>query len=160
MLKGETSGHVQDVCEIRYDCDADCLLIKVIQTGAACHTMERSCFYRLLYSPVEAEKLVSDSGIGPVLDGLFTVLEQRREELPEGSYTTKLLTDPQDKLLAKIAEEATEVVIAARDAAAGTGDIGALHYELADLIYHVLVVMVREGVSLEDLAAELERRKG
>lgn len=96
--------------------------------------------------------LVSD--IGGVLDDLFAVLESRRDELPEGSYTTRLLTEPQDKLLAKIAEEAAEVIIAARD-----GDPEALRYELADLVYHALVVMVREGVTLDELAVELAGRR-
>jgi phosphoribosyl-ATP pyrophosphohydrolase len=95
------------------------------------------------------------SDIGRTLDELFAVLEQRRDELPSGSYTAKLLSEPQDKLLAKIAEEGAEVIMAARD-----GDAQELRYELADLVYHVLVVMVREGVTLDELAAELSRRAG
>jgi phosphoribosyl-ATP pyrophosphohydrolase len=93
-------------------------------------------------------------GIGDVLGELWAVLEQRKADMPEDSYTAKLLLGPQDKLLKKIAEESGEVIIAARDR-----DTGQIRYEIADLIYHLLVVMVREGVSLDDLAAELASRR-
>lgn len=152
--KGESSGHVQKVHEIRYDCDADTLLVTVEQVGlGACHTGERSCFYRVLRGSVrEAE--TSELRIGDVLDGLFDVLQQRKAELPEGSYTTKLLTGPQDSLLKKIAEESGEVIMAAKDA-----DNEHLRYEIGDLVYHLLVVMTREGLTLGDLAAELDSRR-
>jgi phosphoribosyl-ATP pyrophosphohydrolase len=93
-------------------------------------------------------------GIGEVLTGLFAVLEQRKAEMPEDSYTTRLLAGPQDKLLKKIAEEAGEVIIAARDR-----DVGQIRYEIADLVYHLLVVMVREGLALDELAGELDSRR-
>lgn len=93
-------------------------------------------------------------GIGAVLEDLFSVLEQRKAEMPEGSYTAKLLAGPQDKLLKKIGEEASEVIIAARD-----GDASQLRYEIGDLVYHLLVVMVREGLTLDDLARELAARR-
>jgi phosphoribosyl-ATP pyrophosphohydrolase len=92
--------------------------------------------------------------LGAELDDLFVLLEQRKRDLPEGSYTAKLLAGPQDKLLKKIGEEATEVVIAA-----STHDHDQLRYEIADLLYHTLVVMVREGVTPQELAAELEGRR-
>ena len=92
--------------------------------------------------------------VGPVLEDLFALLEQRKTEMPEGSYTTKLLSDPQEKLLKKIGEEASEVIIAARDQ-----DRAQLRYEIGDLVYHVLVVMVREGLTLDDLARELAGRR-
>lgn len=92
--------------------------------------------------------------LGDVLADLYAVLEQRKRDLPEGSYTAKLLAGPQDKLLKKIAEEAAEVVIAARDR-----DAEQLRYEAGDLVYHLLVVMVREGVTLDDLAVELAGRR-
>jgi len=92
--------------------------------------------------------------IGEVLEDLFAVLESRKAELPEDSYTAELLSGPQDKLLKKIAEEAGEVIIAACDR-----DGGQLTYEAADLVYHLLVVLVREGLTLEDLAAELDSRR-
>ena len=96
----------------------------------------------------------SAPGLGDVLEALFEVLEQRRADMPEGSYTTKLLGGPEDQLLKKIGEEATEVVMAAKD-----DDAGQLRYEIADLVYHLLVVMVRHDMTLDDLAAELESRK-
>jgi len=92
--------------------------------------------------------------IGSSLDGLFSLLEQRKRDLPEGSYTTRLLSGPHDSLLKKIAEEAGEVIMAAKD-----GDTAHLRYEIADLVYHLLVVMVREGLTLDDLASELDSRK-
>ncbi len=93
-------------------------------------------------------------GIGAVLQDLFAVLEQRKAEMPEGSYTAKLLAGPQEKLLKKIGEEASEVIIAARDR-----DAAQLRYEIGDLVYHLLVVMVREGLTLDDLARELASRR-
>jgi phosphoribosyl-ATP pyrophosphohydrolase/phosphoribosyl-AMP cyclohydrolase len=148
--KGESSGNVQNVREVRYDCDADTLLVTVDQVGAgACHTGERTCFYRTLGEPSPVAP-----SIGPTLEGLGEVLRQRAAELPEGSYTTALLSGPQDKLLKKIAEESGEVIIAARD-----HDLGQLTYEAADLLYHLLVVLTREGISLGELAAELESRR-
>ncbi len=92
--------------------------------------------------------------IGPVLEELFAVLESRKTELPEESYTAKLLLGPQDKLLKKIGEEASEVIIAARDR-----DATQLRYEIGDLLYHLMVVMIREGLTLDDLAAELAGRR-
>jgi phosphoribosyl-ATP pyrophosphohydrolase/phosphoribosyl-AMP cyclohydrolase len=168
-MKGESSGNVQDVAEVRYDCDADTLLLTVEQRGpGACHTGERTCFYRTL--PVTGGVLAGDAGaegagrkdvaapasrLGDVLAELAGVLEQRRRDLPEGSYTAKLLSGPQDKLLKKIAEESGEVIIAARD-----HDRDQTRYEAADLLYHLLVVMAREGVTLDDLAGELAGRRG
>lgn len=151
--KGESSGHVQKVREIRYDCDADTLLVTVDQAGSgACHTGERSCFYRVLE---ESERPTEEApNLGPVLAELFGVLQQRKAELPEGSYTTTLLTGKQDSLLKKIAEEAGEVIMAAKD-----HDNDQLRYEIADLVYHLLVVMTREGLALGDLAAELASRR-
>jgi phosphoribosyl-ATP pyrophosphohydrolase/phosphoribosyl-AMP cyclohydrolase len=155
--KGESSGHVQRVREIRYDCDADCLLVTVDQVGpGACHTGERSCFYRVLEDGEAASgaRAAGVSSLGGVLADLFGVLEQRKRDLPEGSYTAKLLTGPQDSLLKKIAEESGEVIMAAKD-----GDRDHLRYEIGDLVYHLLVVMTREGLTLEDLAAELDGRR-
>ena len=148
--KGESSGHVQKVREIRYDCDADCLLVTVDQVGpGACHTGERSCFYRVLG---EGEALAP--GLGRELAELYDVLESRRDASPEESYTAKLLSGPEDSLLKKIAEESGEVIMAAKD-----HDRDHLRYEIADLVYHLLVVMVREGLSPDDLAAELHGRR-
>ena len=96
----------------------------------------------------------SGSRIGPVLDELAALLESRKREMPEGSYTAQLLSGPEDKLLKKIGEEATEVVMAAKD-----HDIEQLRYEIADVVYHLLVVMIREGLTLDDLAEELASRR-
>jgi len=104
--------------------------------------------------PLGAPADASAPRIGDVLTDVYAVLEQRKRDLPEDSYTAKLLMGPQDKLLKKIGEESSEVIIAARD-----GDAKQLRYELGDLLYHMLVVMVREGIALEDLAAELHSRR-
>ena len=97
---------------------------------------------------------MSTGGIGHTLEGLYAVLMQRGRDLPDGSYTAKLLSEPQDKLLSKITEEAGEVILAARDK-----DAMALRHEIADLMYHLLVVMVQEGLTLEEVASELEARR-
>ena len=156
-MKGETSGNVQDVTGVRYDCDGDALLLAVEQRGeGACHTGERTCFYRALpLAQTVEEDTMEAPRLGDVLAGLMGVLEQRKRDLPEGSYTTKLLSGPQDKLLKKIAEESGEVIIAARD-----HDPAQTRYEAADLLYHLLVVLVREGIPAEDLATELSGRVG
>jgi phosphoribosyl-ATP pyrophosphohydrolase len=104
--------------------------------------------------PLGATPEVIAPSIGDVLEDVYATLEQRKRDLPEGSYTAKLLMGPQDKLLKKIGEESAELIIAARD-----GDPKQLRYELGDLMYHMLVVMVREGVDLGDLAAELHSRR-
>ncbi len=104
--------------------------------------------------PLGAPHPADKPDIGEVLRGLFAVLEQRKRDMPEDSYTAKLLLGPQDKLLKKIAEEAGEVIIAARDQ-----DLPQIRYEVADLMYHLMVVMVREGLSLDDLADELDGRR-
>lgn len=104
--------------------------------------------------PLGAPVSSSAPDIGAVLADVYAVLEQRKRDLPEDSYTAKLLMGPQDKLLKKIGEESAELIIAARD-----GDAKQLRYELGDLLYHMLVVMVREGVELDDLAAELHSRR-
>jgi phosphoribosyl-ATP pyrophosphohydrolase/phosphoribosyl-AMP cyclohydrolase len=156
-MKGESSGNVQDIIDVRYDCDGDALLLTVEQRGeGACHTGQRTCFYRML--PLASTAGVAAPAVprlGDVLADLVHVLEQRKRDLPEGSYTTRLLSGPQDKLLKKIAEESGEVIIAARD-----HDLVQTRYEAADLLYHLLVVLVREGVAIEDLAAELAGRVG
>jgi phosphoribosyl-ATP pyrophosphohydrolase len=104
--------------------------------------------------PLGSPAPVHTPELGGVLSAVYAVLQQRKRDLPEDSYTAKLLMGPQDKLLKKIAEESSEVIIAARD-----GDAKQLRYELGDLLYHMLVVMVREGVTLEELAAELHDRR-
>lgn len=167
-MKGESSGNTQDVVEVRYDCDADCLLVLVDQHGdGACHTGERSCFYRRLApeparistaKPVvpidEDTDEIAHSRFGDVVDDLWAVIESRRDTPAEESYTARLLGGHEDKLLKKIAEEAGEVIMAAKDAARDH-----LRYEVGDLMYHLLVVMARYGLTPDDIAAELASRR-
>lgn len=146
--KGATSGHTQRVVEVRPDCDADALVVLVEPSGPACHTGAVSCF-----SGDEFE--TSAAGIGDVLEELYGVVAARRRERPEGSYTTYLFEKGLNKILKKVGEEAAETIIAAKDE-----DAGALTAETADLIYHLLVLMVERGLTLEALAGELARRRG
>ena len=148
--KGETSGNVQKVRAIRYDCDADALLVKVDQTGVACHTGEYSCFF----SRVDGTQDEGDS-LGEVLGRLSRVIHQRNIERPPGSYTVKLLDGGIDRILKKVGEEAGEVVIAAKNHRAGE-----IAWEVADLLYHLLVMLEVEGVSLSMVSGELEKRAG
>jgi phosphoribosyl-ATP pyrophosphohydrolase/phosphoribosyl-AMP cyclohydrolase len=146
--KGATSGHTQRVVDVRLDCDADALIVLVEPRGPACHTGAVSCFRR------EA----ADKGavnLGEVLEELYGVVAARRREMPEGSYTTYLFEKGLNKILKKVGEEAAETIIAAKDE-----DPGALTAETADLVYHLLVLMVERGLTLEALGGELARRRG
>ncbi len=148
--KGETSGNVQYVKEIKYDCDADTLLVLVEQVGVACHTGARSCFYRSIVGSRE-------SGVGSlpaVFNELYRVILDRKKNMPEGSYTAKLFKEGQDKILAKIEEESAEVIDAAKNK-----DNSEVVWETADLLYHLLVLLVDKGISLEEIAGELEKRR-
>jgi phosphoribosyl-ATP pyrophosphohydrolase/phosphoribosyl-AMP cyclohydrolase len=159
--KGETSGHVQKVKEILYDCDEDCLLIKVEQTGAACHTGHYSCFYRnAAGEEVETAKFNMDevyaSSRGPgILYELYKVILDRQTKMPESSYTTYLFTKGLDKILKKVGEETAEVIIAAKNRSKAE-----VVYESSDLLYHLLVLLVEQGVTLDDIFAELSNRAG
>jgi phosphoribosyl-ATP pyrophosphohydrolase/phosphoribosyl-AMP cyclohydrolase len=146
--KGATSGHTQRVVEVRLDCDSDALVVLVEPHGPACHTGAVSCF-----RCDEVEN--GAASIGDVLEELYAVVEQRRREMPEGSYTTYLFEKGLNKILKKVGEEAAETIIAAKDE-----DAGALTAETADLVYHLLVLMVERGLTLETLAGELARRRG
>lgn len=150
--KGATSGNFMDVREILVDCDADTVLLRVDPAGPACHTGQRSCFYRHLQSPS-----TSSSAIGEephVLQTLFTVILDRQKRRPSGSYTAELLEAGEDEVLKKVGEEAMETILAAK----GQGD-QQLVAEIADLLYHVLVLLAARGLSLADVEAELERRR-
>lgn len=144
--KGETSGHFQQVRRISYDCDGDALLVQVEQTGAACHTGAAGCFFRTLQGdaapPVEH-----------FLVELERIISQRKVERPEGSYVAKLLEAGVDRILKKVAEEAGEVIIAAKN-----GDRTELVYETGDLLFHLLVLLSRQDVALSEVLAELARR--
>lgn len=152
--KGETSGHWQLVKRIDYDCDEDTLLVYVEQIGAACHTDNRSCFYRTLES---IEELPEPS---PLLS-LERVVRHRREEPEEGSYTCYLFEKGLDKILKKVGEECAETIIAAKNlntSADVTEAKELLIGEVADLIYHLEVMLVNEDVSMQSVLDELEKR--
>ena len=156
--KGETSGNTQKVKEIRYDCDEDTYLVLVEQIGgAACHTGNRSCFYRQM-SP--EEKDVSNDPprfieAGPdILDELQEVIERRKTDKTSGSYTAELLGAGQERILAKISEEAGEVVEAAR-----RDPDERVVSESADLVYHLMVMLAGRGLSLDDVKRELKARR-
>ena len=144
-LKGETSGNFQHIVSITADCDGDALVIMVDKDGPACHTGADSCFFQpVWYHPERSEFS---------LNGLYDLLEQRNCERPAGSYTTYLFDKGTDKILKKIGEEATEVIIAGK-----AGDKRETVYELADLMYHAMVLMVQMGISMEDVSRELASR--
>jgi len=160
-MKGETSGHRQKVKQILYDCDNDALLIMVEQTGAACHTGHYSCFYRDMEGK-ETEKTVVDptplytaGQEGPgILYELYDLIQERRRLMPAESYTTYLFKEGLDKILKKVGEENTEVIIAAKN-----NSKDEVVYETADLIYHLLVLLVQQDVALADIFGELRRRR-
>ena len=143
-LKGETSGNYQHIVSITADCDMDALEVRVKKDGPACHTGEESCFH----NPILGEKADKFQ-----LEGLYQLLLSRKKELPEGSYTTYLFQKGLDKILKKVGEESTEVIIAGK-----AEDKAETIYEIADLAYHVLVLMVQMGISVEDIRAELASR--
>lgn len=159
-MKGETSGHIQSVKEILYDCDQDTLLIKVEQIGAACHTGHYSCFYRNIDGeetapPVFEPERLYGSKVGPgILYELYDVITDRKEKMPADSYTTYLFDKGLDKILKKLGEENAEVIIAAKNRSQSE-----VVYETSDLIYHLLVLLVEQGVSLQEIFAELKARR-
>lgn len=143
-LKGETSGNYQHIVSITADCDYDALTILVKKDGPACHTGSDSCFINKIF----------ENGEEPFsMEGLYEMLKERKEKLPEGSYTTYLFQKGLDKILKKVGEESTEVVIAGK-----AKDKGETVYEIADLAYHVMVLMVELGISVEDIRKELAGR--
>ena len=141
--KGETSGNYQHIVLITADCDGDALEVSVIKDGPACHTGADSCFNDVIYG----EK--SDFAI----DALMEKLKERKRLMPEGSYTTYLFEKGLDKILKKVGEECTEVIIGAK-----SNDKAETIYEIADLTYHTLVLMIEMGISLEDIRKELASR--
>jgi len=144
-LKGETSGNYQHIVSITADCDKDALVIMVEKDGPACHTGTDSCFTNSLW---ESDTLQEFS-----LEGLYSMLVGRNETRPEGSYTTYLFEKGIDKILKKVGEECTEVIIAGK-----ADDKKETIYELADLAYHAMVLMVQMGITVEDVHKELASR--
>ena len=143
--KGETSGNRQHIVSITSDCDNDTLLVKVKKDGPACHTGADSCFFNPVY---ESETLSEFS-----LDNLYDMLVGRKVNKPEGSYTTYLFEKGIDKILKKVGEECTEVIIASK-----ADDKAETVYEVADLCYHIMVMMVEMGISVDDIKKELASR--
>ncbi len=144
-LKGETSGNYQHIVSITADCDNDALVVMVEKDGPACHTGTDSCFTKPVY---ESEELHEFS-----LESLMTLIEGRKTEKKEGSYTTYLFEKGIDKILKKVGEECTEVIIAGK-----ADDKKETIYEISDLCYHVMVMMIEMGISLEDIHRELASR--
>ena len=139
--KGETSGNSQKVTKVSLDCDNDAVLVEVEPLGPACHTGAYSCF-----------------GVEPELEGilqeLYSVIEQRKEKRPDGSYTTYLFNSGLDKILKKVGEEATETIVAAKNS-----DSQRLVSETGDLLYHLLVLLVERGVTLDEVSRDLKERR-
>ena len=144
-LKGETSGNYQHIVSITADCDKDALTVVVEKEGPACHTGTDSCFTNPVFR--------SENRAEFSMDGLYELLEGRKKEMPEGSYTTYLFQKGMDKILKKVGEESTEVIIAGCKR-----DKEETVYEISDLAYHVMVLMIELGISLEDITRELEKR--
>ena len=144
-LKGETSGNYQHIVSITADCDKDALTVVVEKEGPACHMGSDSCFTNPVF---QSENRAEFS-----MDGLYELLEGRKKDMPEGSYTTYLFQKGIDKILKKVGEESTEVIIAGK-----ANDKKETVYEIADLAYHIMVMMVQMGISVDDVRKELASR--
>lgn len=146
--KGETSGHIQRVLGLSYDCDSDALLLTVEQVGVACHTHSMSCFFNSVIDEQQATQ-------NPyVLNELYATIKERKQYPVEGSYTNYLFTKGIDKILKKVGEETAEVIIASKN-----HSIPEMTLEISDLVYHVMVLMVNEGITLPMIAEELSKRR-
>ncbi len=146
--KGATSGHIQKVKNIIYDCDGDALLVEVEQHGVACHTGAKSCFFNVLSQDGNEDKTSSD-----IMEKLYEIIRDRKENPKEDSYTNYLFNEGLDKILKKVGEEATEVVIAAKNP-----DKDELIYETSDLLYHLLVLLKEKEIAPGEIFAELNKR--
>lgn len=163
--KGETSGNTQRVVGAWLDCDVDALNVLVLPNGPACHTGAESCFHHQIQdadsievssfgaSHIQATPAASLSGLAEVMDSLYALVESRKRDRPGGSYTTYLFNQGLDKILKKVGEESAEVIIAAKN-----DERSALVKETSDLLYHLVVLLVEQGVRLEDVGHELVRR--
>ena len=152
--KGATSGNTQRVIDIRSDCDGDTLLIRVEPAGPACHTGARTCFQNEGDPPEQSFDDLTES-LGSLLDGLYSLIATRKAERPEGSYTTKLFDDGLKRILAKVDEESQETIVAGREESDQR-----LVEETSDLLYHLLVLLVQRGVTLDQIRDELAKRRG
>ena len=154
--KGATSGHMQKVLSITYDCDGDTLLLKVEQTGNACHTGSYSCFSYPLWNSAEGKNLpvVGEANLPSVLSELYAVIQEKKEHGGEKSYTRYLFMSGQDKILKKVGEESAETIIASKN-----NDSKEVVYEMSDLWYHCLVLLAYHNISPGELLAELGGRR-
>ena len=154
--KGETSGHTQRVMDILVDCDSDALTVLVKPNGPACHTGEQSCFHNVLQEAGDLPEKIAhgESDLGAVLNDLYALVESRKRDRPEGSYTTYLFDQGLDKILKKVGEESSETIIAAKNQ-----DPDLLVKEASDLLYHLLVLMVERDLSLKQIRDELLSRE-
>ena len=163
--KGETSGNTQEIKEIYYDCDQDTILFMVDPAGPACHTGETSCFYRKIAEETDAkaaemmkleqqaQNIEAEFETEKVVDFLYDLILSRKEEMPEGSYTTYLFEEGIDKILKKVGEESAEVIIASKNEPDDE-----LIYESADLVYHMLVLLAERGITPDQIREELKKR--
>ena len=144
-LKGEKSGNYQNVVSIKYDCDSDALLVEVIKDGPACHTGEESCFHNSFFESEGYNNFSSEK--------LYELIKNRKTNPRKESYTSYLFEKGLDKILKKIGEECSEVIIGAKN-----NDNDELKYEIADLYYHTLVLMIKKGLTIQDIKEELSKR--
>jgi phosphoribosyl-ATP pyrophosphohydrolase/phosphoribosyl-AMP cyclohydrolase len=175
--KGATSGYTQRVTDLRLDCDGDALLVRVDPNGPACHTGAHTCFFRSAdgQEPARLEENhepkfeqgqsqvslvdVAAMNLGILLQDLYKLIQDRKDQRPEGSYTTYLFNSGLDKILKKVGEESAETIIAAKNTDGSDGR-KQLSAEISDLLYHLLVLMVERDVSLQDILIELSNRAG
>ncbi len=148
-LKGETSGHYQYVKSLTADCDKDTLLAKISQVGSACHTGARSCFF----NEILKKEYEEETNPLQVFEEVFGVIQDRKIHPKEGSYTNYLFDKGIDKILKKLGEEATEIVIAAKNPGANE-----IKYEISDFLYHMMVLMAEKNISWEEITTELANR--
>ncbi|HHY82753.1 MAG TPA: bifunctional phosphoribosyl-AMP cyclohydrolase/phosphoribosyl-ATP diphosphatase HisIE [Clostridiales bacterium] len=161
-MKGETSGHIQTIEEVYFDCDKDALLFKVKQAVAACHTGHYSCFHSKIndeYDIIKIDEPVFEpenvyGNTVSILKELYNVVADRRLHPKEGSYTNYLFEKGLDKILKKVGEETSEVIIASKNRSKDE-----VVYEVSDLLYHLMVLLVEQGITLEDVYSELKRRR-
>lgn len=152
-LKGETSGHFQLVKSIKLDCDGDTILVEAEQIDAACHTGNKTCFFRTM-SDGEWKENIEQMPTSAILQEVYDVIVDRTVHPKEGSYTNYLFTKGLDKILKKVGEEAAEVIIAAKNKSKEE-----IRYEVSDLMYHLMVLLVERGLTLEDIYGELKGRR-
>ena len=143
--KGETSGNYQNIISVKLDCDSDSLLVEVIKDGSACHTGNESCFYNTVFEEENYSNFTFSQ--------LYSLIEDRKDNPVDGSYTNYLFDKGIDKILKKIGEESTEVIIGAKN-----NDNQEIIYEISDLTYHIIVLMIEQGISLYDIKLELSNR--